>query len=342
VDGGGALIASGNPATIEVSGNSTFTGNKAAQTGGAIWNQTLGGLTVEAGTRFSENLAPVGYTIASGDLTQYTEKISATAFSWGYTYGCNNHDISYAAAATGAGAVTSQNVTLTYDNGLSGTDNRTSVRTLGLPASGVTVTLAAIGDLGWSRAGHTFGGWETAGTTYVAGAAFTVLEDTTLTAKWALIPIVTEEPSPSPTEEPTEEPTDEPTDEPTGEPTDEPGAETSSEEPTETPTETPTQRPGIIVRPGVPNVPPPPANQRAVLVPNDNGGGFIEFDEDGVPLGEWHFDEEIESWIFDPIVPLAVFPVPATGDVGAVIPVALFALLAAAAAIVTTRKKRVK
>jgi hypothetical protein len=153
-------------------------------------------------------------------------------------------------------------------------------------------------------------------------------------------PIVT--PTEEPTDGPTEEPTGDPADEPTGEPTDESGAGTSSEEPTETSTETPTQRPGIIVRPGVPNVPPPAANLGATLVPNDNGGGFVEFDEDGVPLGEWHFDEEIESWIFDPIVPMAVFPVPATGDVGAVIPVALFALLALCAAVVATRKKRVK
>ena len=30
---------------------------------------------------------------------------------------------------------------------------------------------------------------------------------------------------------------------------------------------------------------------------------YIEFDEDGVPLGEWHWDEDMEEWIFDEYPP---------------------------------------
>ena len=36
--------------------------------------------------------------------------------------------------------------------------------------------------------------------------------------------------------------------------------------------------------------------------------GWIELDEDGVPLGRWDWDEEEEMWIFDPFVPLGGMP----------------------------------
>ncbi|MDR3277964.1 MAG: hypothetical protein LBT12_04255, partial [Oscillospiraceae bacterium] len=93
-------------------------------------------------------------------------------------------------------------------------------------------------------------------------------------------------PAPSP------EPSTAPTTEPTGEP-----APTPTEEPTPTPT------PGVIVVPGRPDVPPPAQNPGAALIADD-GGGFVELGEDGTPLGAWHFDEALEAWIFDPIVPL--------------------------------------
>ena len=52
------------------------------------------------------------------------------------------------------------------------------------------------------------------------------------------------------------------------------------------------------------------------------------FDDDGVPLGTWIWDEDLEEWIFDEYVPLVQFP-PQTGDSGTV---ALFLVLFIAAA----------
>ena len=49
------------------------------------------------------------------------------------------------------------------------------------------------------------------------------------------------------------------------------------------------------------------------LIPLDDGG-WLEFDEDGTPLGEWHWDDYEEMWVFDEYPPLAGLP--QTGDVG--------------------------
>ena len=35
---------------------------------------------------------------------------------------------------------------------------------------------------------------------------------------------------------------------------------------------------------------------------------YIEYDEDGVPLGEWRWDPDLEEWIFDEYIPLANMP----------------------------------
>jgi len=35
---------------------------------------------------------------------------------------------------------------------------------------------------------------------------------------------------------------------------------------------------------------------------------WFEFDETGVPLGAWVWDEEEEMWLFDGDVPLGLFP----------------------------------
>ena len=40
---------------------------------------------------------------------------------------------------------------------------------------------------------------------------------------------------------------------------------------------------------------------------------FFEFDENGVPLGAWTWDDATEMWIFDADVPLAYFPVAPLG-----------------------------
>ncbi|MDR3278116.1 MAG: LPXTG cell wall anchor domain-containing protein, partial [Oscillospiraceae bacterium] len=67
---------------------------------------------------------------------------------------------------------------------------------------------------------------------------------------------------------------------------------------------------------------------------------YVEFDEDGTPLGEWSYDEDTGEWIFDPYVPLG--DLPATGDSGAALWIALTAAASFAAAFLLTRKKKVK
>ena len=40
-----------------------------------------------------------------------------------------------------------------------------------------------------------------------------------------------------------------------------------------------------------------------------DGDGWLELDEDGVPLGRWEWDPDLEMWVFDPFPPpLADFP----------------------------------
>ena len=57
------------------------------------------------------------------------------------------------------------------------------------------------------------------------------------------------------------------------------------------------------------------------LIPD--GDGWIEIDEDGVPLGRWEWNDEEEMWIFDEDIPLG--SIPNTGDSG--VPVHLFFLM---------------
>jgi hypothetical protein len=65
--------------------------------------------------------------------------------------------------------------------------------------------------------------------------------------------------------------------------------------------------PGTPVQPGRPDVPPVPYTPGGSLIPLDDGG-FLEIDEDGVPLGTWEYDDDEGAWIFDESVPLALLP----------------------------------
>jgi hypothetical protein len=53
---------------------------------------------------------------------------------------------------------------------------------------------------------------------------------------------------------------------------------------------------------------------------------FVEYDGEGVPLGEWHWDEELEDWVFDEYPPLEA-PMPFTGGVNVVEPLFFIGLL---------------
>ncbi|MDR2296619.1 MAG: hypothetical protein LBD95_07470, partial [Clostridiales Family XIII bacterium] len=86
-------------------------------------------------------------------------------------------------------------------------------------------------------------------------------------------------------------------------------------------TQTVPPQPGTPVQPGTPDVPPVPYSPGGTLVPLDDGG-FLEIDENGVPLGVWNYDEDEGAWIFDEEVPLALLP-----QTGAGLPAAGFAWL---------------
>ena len=51
------------------------------------------------------------------------------------------------------------------------------------------------------------------------------------------------------------------------------------------------------------SVPPVPTSPGNTLV--EDGDGWIELDEDGVPLGRWSYDPDEDMWLFDPFPPLA-------------------------------------
>ncbi|MDR2354683.1 MAG: hypothetical protein LBE16_00660, partial [Clostridiales Family XIII bacterium] len=59
-------------------------------------------------------------------------------------------------------------------------------------------------------------------------------------------------------------------------------------------------------------VPPAPSNPGGSLIPGDNGI-YVEFGNDGVPLGEWRWDEDAGQWIYDEYPPLSE-NLPQTGD----------------------------
>ena len=88
------------------------------------------------------------------------------------------------------------------------------------------------------------------------------------------------------------------------------GRQTDSEEKTGTQGSQDSGRPGGKDK----NAAPRPMASGHTLTPNGSGS-YIELDEDGVPLGEWRWDEEMEEWIFDEYPP-PLGNLPATGDYG--------------------------
>ena len=87
-----------------------------------------------------------------------------------------------------------------------------------------------------------------------------------------------------------------------------------------------------------PATPPTPTNPGNTLEPE--GDTFVEYDEDGVPLGIWTYDEELEEWVFEEFIPLSDFPT--TGDSTLLIHWVVIALTAATliALIAVPTKKR--
>jgi hypothetical protein len=82
----------------------------------------------------------------------------------------------------------------------------------------------------------------------------------------------------------------------------------------------PVTPPTTPVTPGTPggtdpSVPPTPMAPGSSLVPIGDGG-FVEIGEDGTPLGEWHWDDPTQQWIFYEYPPLG--DLPQTGFQGAI------------------------
>jgi len=44
--------------------------------------------------------------------------------------------------------------------------------------------------------------------------------------------------------------------------------------------------------------PPPPNNNNHTTIPNGNGNGYIVIDDDGVPLGQWVWNDQTNQWEF--------------------------------------------
>jgi pilin isopeptide linkage protein len=108
-----------------------------------------------------------------------------------------------------------------------------------------------------------------------------------------------------------------------------PGSSGSSETPPTPPT-TPAEPPATPAEPPAEppangTLPPLPTSPGNSLIPNGSGG-YIELDEDGTPLGEWHYDDETGEWVFDAYPP-PLSNLPQTGCNG--IPAYTFPLLGA-------------
>jgi hypothetical protein len=181
---------------------------------------------------------------------------------------------------------------------------------------------------------YTFLGWSenpsATSATYTTSIP-TVTKDFALYAIWSFTPTgggyvpPPPTPTPTPTPDPDPDPTPDPDPDPDPTPTPDP---TPDPEPTPTPTPTPQQ----------PNLPPPaPAFPGGTFVP-DEDGGYIEYDEEGVPLGQWSWDDDEEVWVFVSYTPEG--GAPATGDYGFAAALTLFVL--AAGAILITATPRVK
>ena len=156
-------------------------------------------------------------------------------------------------------------------------------------------------------------------------------------------------------------PPDNPTPPPTPEPTDynnddDPPATlppvtprpSSSVAPTTTPTSTPaptsepTPVPSVPVETPTPIVTPsvtPTPTTTNTLTLNDDGT-FTEIDENGVPLGTWTWDDELEMWIFDPFVPLGGLLPKTGGSADAAIFLILATLSLTGIAMLSNTKKR--
>jgi len=156
-----------------------------------------------------------------------------------------------------------------------------------------------------TRDGYTFINW--------SGAFTNVTADVTIIARYAFNEVEAVGPE-TETEPVTETETETDEDEDEDEDAD-PGDETDTDQVDEEDTDTgaePGANPGAATgaNPGdsfgfPPDRPLPPVNRENLVLDGDK---LIEFDDNGTPLGEWHWDDELEKWIFDEYTPLSGLP----------------------------------
>jgi hypothetical protein len=104
--------------------------------------------------------------------------------------------------------------------------------------------------------------------------------------------------------------------------------------------------------PSVPPVPTGAGNALAPVADTSGGAAYVEIGEDGTPLGEWHYDDGQNAWIFDAYTPLGALPQtgafsapggmlrPSAAMGGALLALPLLALLLYAAAELFRRRAR--
>ena len=116
-------------------------------------------------------------------------------------------------------------------------------------------------------------------------------------------PVPNPEPQPGPNPEPNPEPNPGPNPEPDPQP--DPGPDP---DPQPNPDPVPNPDPTEPYAPGGtdPSVPPLPTVPGHTLIQDDDG--WIELDENGIPLGRWEWDEEEEMWVLDEDIPLGGLP----------------------------------
>ena len=97
---------------------------------------------------------------------------------------------------------------------------------------------------------------------------------------------------------------------------------------------------GLLFTPGGtdPGVPPNPSVPNHELVPD--GDGFIEFDEDGVPLGRWEWSDDEGMWVLDEFPPLAGLPQTGKPDVSTIMLLAAMSLLITSSVLQLSGKRR--
>jgi hypothetical protein len=138
---------------------------------------------------------------------------------------------------------------------------------------------------------------------------------------YSLPPATSQTPPPSVSPTPSAPPTSE---SPSAPPTSAPPMTQTPPPSTTTPPSAPPSAAPVPTPPSTPNTPtteqpPVPNIPGDKVVPSDDG--YIEFDEDGTPKGEWHWDDNTGEWIYDEYPPLGEMP--RTGDAGVAVYVPL-------------------